>query len=220
MSAGPQRNLPADTIVETHEVMASLLLDIQMYAWSHIFARHLLPAAPFPKGRVYEDIATVPVLVRSSRNLIYLPVPAVIYRQRDGSISKQKTKSTTIDLAWSMRLAWRSIISSGSPSPSEKEVLLVVWLQTLAWAGVTFYRGRLLSDPDVRREYAECCEAYLAAAGADRFRHLRKMPRAEYPNNIMAGAIVTVGPRALGHIFSQGAVVLDSLRGIRRQVLR
>ena len=45
--------------------------------------------APFPEGRFFEDMPTIPALIEASSSFIYVCQPWVGYRQRAGSILSQ-----------------------------------------------------------------------------------------------------------------------------------
>lgn len=78
---------PARRLVEDHsKLVAGLLVQGELHAWTKIAKRDVWRAAPFPEGRYFEDMAVIPALLGAARTHYYVPEPWVGYRQRSGSI--------------------------------------------------------------------------------------------------------------------------------------
>ena len=75
------------------EALKEILLDqkVRSYAWNKLIKRELLNNIEFPKGKVFEDILTIPKLFEISSKIIFLDVPKYYYRQREGSILNKQT---------------------------------------------------------------------------------------------------------------------------------
>lgn len=58
------------------------------YSWSRIYKANLFNEVKFPKGLIYEDLATMPKITFHSDNFKLLNVPFYRYRSREGSITK------------------------------------------------------------------------------------------------------------------------------------
>ena len=71
------------------KLLAGLLSRGELHAWSKIARRHVWRQAPFPEGRFFEDMPTIPALIQASSSFIYVCQPWVGYRQRAGSILSQ-----------------------------------------------------------------------------------------------------------------------------------
>ena len=68
------------------KLLTGLLSRGELHAWSKIARREVWQQAPFPEGRYFEDIATVPALIEASISFIHIAESWVGYRQRAGSI--------------------------------------------------------------------------------------------------------------------------------------
>ncbi|MCW9710409.1 glycosyltransferase family 2 protein [Avibacterium sp. 21-586] len=71
----------------------------QVYIWRHIFKKEIIQQYPQPVGRNYEDINTTPLLINKCNTIYYLPIKAILYRQRDNSIMKIKSEKNILDLS-------------------------------------------------------------------------------------------------------------------------
>jgi glycosyltransferase involved in cell wall biosynthesis len=76
------------------EALKEILLDkkVRFYAWNKMFARKLFDEIRFPKGRVFEDILTIPRLFEKAEKVVLDDVPKYYYRQRNDSILHVQTK--------------------------------------------------------------------------------------------------------------------------------
>ena len=68
------------------KLLLGLIQSAQLHAWSKIARREIWQCAPFPEGQYFEDIPTIPALVRATTRFIHVAKPWVGYRQREGSI--------------------------------------------------------------------------------------------------------------------------------------
>lgn len=71
------------------KLLAGLLNRGELHAWSKIARRHVWQQAPFPEGRFFEDMPTIPALIAATHSFIHIAEPWVGYRQRAGSILSQ-----------------------------------------------------------------------------------------------------------------------------------
>ena len=76
------------------EILKEILLDekVQSYAWNKMFAKKIFKEIRFPKGKVFEDILTIPRLFNEAETVVLEDVPKYYYRQREGSILHVQTK--------------------------------------------------------------------------------------------------------------------------------
>lgn len=76
------------------EVLKEILLDekVRSYAWNKLFAKKLFDEIRFPKGKVFEDILTIPKLFEKAEKVVLDDVSKYYYRQRKGSILHVQTK--------------------------------------------------------------------------------------------------------------------------------
>lgn len=75
------------------EALREILLDekIRSYAWNKLMKKELFTDIEFPKGKVFEDILTIPKIFEKSSKIVYLDIPKYYYRQREGSILNKQT---------------------------------------------------------------------------------------------------------------------------------
>lgn len=75
-----------------------LLESRQLHAWSKIATRAVWQTAPFPEGRYFEDIPTIPALLTATHSWRHVCAPWVGYRQRGDSILATMTPKKSHDL--------------------------------------------------------------------------------------------------------------------------
>lgn len=82
------------TVYNRVEVLKEVLLDekVRSYAWNKLFASKLFKEIRFPKGKVFEDILTIPKLFEKANTIVLDDVSKYYYRQRKGSILHIQTK--------------------------------------------------------------------------------------------------------------------------------
>lgn len=80
------------------EILQEVLLDekIRCYAWNKLFRKELFKEIRFPKGKILEDILTIPKLFEKANTVIFNDVAKYYYRQREGSILHVQTKHTKL----------------------------------------------------------------------------------------------------------------------------
>lgn len=67
-------------------------------AWNKLIAMDLLKRIPFEKGRVSEDVVWCALLLKEAKSLDYVNLVFYCYRKRSGSITKNFTEKSCIDL--------------------------------------------------------------------------------------------------------------------------
>lgn len=67
-------------------------------ACAKLISDRLVKKFPFPKGKLYEDLATVYKMIGDSRVIVFLNVPMYHYIQRKGSIRKGKWNPSVFDI--------------------------------------------------------------------------------------------------------------------------
>lgn len=68
--------------------------------WGRLIRRELferLPDPPFPTGTMHEDLATTPHIVAVAQSQLYLPLPILHYRLREGSQTAERSERSCID---------------------------------------------------------------------------------------------------------------------------
>lgn len=81
------------------EILKEVLLDekIRSYAWNKMYKRDLFYNIRFPKGRVFEDILTIPKLFEKANKVVLNDVAKYYYRQREGSILHVQNKKIRLE---------------------------------------------------------------------------------------------------------------------------
>lgn len=67
------------------------------YPWLRVFKKDLLNNFYFPKGYLYEDIISIPLLYKEKMNVYELKEPLLIYKYRSTSITKVKASEKHIN---------------------------------------------------------------------------------------------------------------------------
>lgn len=99
-----QRTLSPYTLNKGKEkLIQSLFDDAQMYPWSYIFKKSFWQAHPFPEGRKFEDVATLPKIIDTLDTLYYLPETLYYYRRRENSTLSAPTVNSCLDMGIAMR---------------------------------------------------------------------------------------------------------------------
>ena len=81
------------------DILKEVLLDekVRSYAWNKLFLRDLFKEIRFPKGRVFEDVLTIPKIFEKANTVVLDDVSKYYYRQRKGSILHIQTKKLRLD---------------------------------------------------------------------------------------------------------------------------
>ena len=80
-------------VFNREQILQEILLDerVRAYAWNKLFKIDLLKNIEFPKGRVFEDILTIPKIFEKVSSVVWVDIPKYYYRQREGSILHKQT---------------------------------------------------------------------------------------------------------------------------------
>lgn len=95
-----KHSLPVGVAQAKEAFLVATFRDDFLSSSSRIFRRDLLTdmgTELFPRGKTYEDNATVPRIIMAATNVGYLPMPAFKYRIRQGSITQQHTVQRCLD---------------------------------------------------------------------------------------------------------------------------
>lgn len=69
-------------------------------ACGHLFKSSLWENVRFPKGRIYEDLATIPYIVSKTNKVTILNTAIYYYFQRQGSIMRHSENKVSLDLCY------------------------------------------------------------------------------------------------------------------------
>ena len=120
---------PGGLIDGTPALLGGLLQSAQWHLWGKVVRRNLWPASlRFPQGRVFEDLALMPLLARQVQRAWYLNEPCIDYRSNPGSILGSMNPSKLQDWAWVLQQ-----LAADPPSPGAQDpVLARAWSAHLA----------------------------------------------------------------------------------------
>ena len=130
-------------------VRAFCMNGMNLSAWGKLASKRLWESHLFPKGRVYEDLATIPSLLRDVGKVVH--VKAAIYGQveRPGSITRQK--QVTERQLRDYYLAAQDAFDAGSESGIDSVAQAANIRRLISYARIK----RLLRDVDKSSEYVE-----------------------------------------------------------------
>ena len=64
-------------IFSKEEILKEILLDerVRSYAWNKLFKKECIGDIEFPKGKVFEDILTIPKILEKANSIVWMDVP-------------------------------------------------------------------------------------------------------------------------------------------------
>lgn len=112
-SAGPVNTF----VVQGDDVLRTYLLGqgISHDAWNKLYKASVFETTRYPKGRIFEDIATTYLILQKTAKLAYLPDCLIHYRNRQNSLSDIHSMKSLVDY-W---LAYRERFDVLSPLSDE-----------------------------------------------------------------------------------------------------
>ena len=108
-------------IYNRKEFFSRLLEDksITNHVWRKLFKKDLIPSAPFPKGKNFEDIFSMPELIKNAKKIVSINDIEYFYRQNDEGIVKDLNLKNCQDF-FEASLYATERISNLEPSLKEK----------------------------------------------------------------------------------------------------
>jgi hypothetical protein len=158
--SGPARQL----ISEPGTVLQGVLATGNVFVWTFIARRELWPGLRFPEGRAFEDMATVPRLLRRARSGWHVPEPWVVYRRREGSITAVMSPQRVGDLSAALVGVLDSPMQPPLPAPARVAVAHQAARNLLA---VQRHARRLPMAAEQRAALRQSRLDFLAAAAAE-----------------------------------------------------
>ena len=134
---------------DRNALVAGLLEERQLHAWSKIATAEAWREVRFPDGRYFEDMAVVPQLVANIRTWYYTRQPWVGYRQRGGSILADMTSRKAGDMLLAVQALHAGLLClPGDLSARARSALDYFCLRTFA----TLARKAPQSDDTLARD--------------------------------------------------------------------
>lgn len=106
------------------EALDLLHNEVQPFAWNKLYARHLFVDVSFPKGYMYEDIATTYKTVLKASTIYYLNKELYYHCFRIGSIGTNRSKKALMDLYSLYMQQYRDLVAWGKYPPEKLDWLL------------------------------------------------------------------------------------------------
>lgn len=67
-------------------------------AWGKLYKKELFNGIAFPKGKIFEDVATIPLLFEEANLISYCPARLYAYMHREGSITTSNFSKRDLDI--------------------------------------------------------------------------------------------------------------------------
>jgi glycosyltransferase involved in cell wall biosynthesis len=166
------RSLKHNTI-NTRNLLTALFNDAQMYVWCYILKKKFWEQFPFPSGRNFEDVATMPKIMYKIETLYYLPQPLLYYRQRENSILSNPTADSCIQMGQSMHEIGLYLLSQNL-SKKEKLALFTFYVKMLRWSYEDLSNHNLLTKNALAR-YEEQETYFLNILPWNKYKFIRQI---------------------------------------------
>ena len=124
---------------------------ISWAAWNKLYKRELWEKFRFPKGRVYEDIYTVPRVFASAKRIILLPDDLLMHRIRKRSITQTASLENIRDYLWAMD-SYERFVKKNIPELFTKEQYLNIQERVLRGKMVSWVRIASLNGAEEIRK--------------------------------------------------------------------
>ncbi len=145
------RSLKASTVTENKEVLLQALFDdAQMYTWCYVIKKRFWKPFPFPEGKMFEDVATIPKIMYSLNSLYYLQEPLYYYRQRENSILGSPTAESCLTMVKAIREIGKEFEVKTLKEPTRVALFTFYW-KILRWSYADLYTHDLLNDKVLER---------------------------------------------------------------------
>ena len=99
-------------------------------AWNKLYKMDILKKVPFPKGKVFEDVATAHSFLNSCKKIVYTDAILYFYLIREGSISRVAVKNTDMITAFENRIEYFKSNGLDELLPNTYQTYLTVLMRT------------------------------------------------------------------------------------------
>lgn len=99
-------------------------------AWNKLYKMDILKKIPFPKGKVFEDVATAHAFLASCNRVVYSDAILYYYLIREGSISRVAVKNTDMNTAFENRIEFFKEHGLEQFLPNTYQTYLTVLMRT------------------------------------------------------------------------------------------
>ena len=98
--------------------------------WNKLYKRELWEEFRFPRGRVYEDIYTIPRVIASANRIVSIPDDLMVHRVRNNSITQTASLENVQDYFWAVGSFIR-FVKKNTPKLFTKEQYQLMQEKTL-----------------------------------------------------------------------------------------
>ena len=99
-------------------------------AWNKLYKMDILKKVPFPKGKVFEDVATAHSFLNACKKIVYTDAILYFYLIREGSISRVAVKNTDMITAFENRIEYFKSNGLDELLPNTYQTYLTVLMRT------------------------------------------------------------------------------------------
>ena len=99
-------------------------------AWNKLYKMDILKKIPFPKGKVFEDVATAHSFLHACKKIVYTDAILYFYLIREGSISRVAVKNTDMITAFENRIEYFKANGLDEFLPNTYQTYLTVLMRT------------------------------------------------------------------------------------------
>ncbi|MCR5727586.1 MAG: glycosyltransferase [Lachnospiraceae bacterium] len=99
-------------------------------AWNKLYKMDILKKVPFPKGKVFEDVATAHSFLHACKKIVYTDAILYFYLIREGSISRVAVKNTDMITAFESRIEYFKSNGLDELLPNTYQTYLTVLMRT------------------------------------------------------------------------------------------
>lgn len=147
-------------------VLEGVLASGHVFCWTVVARRGLWQAGPrFPPGRVFEDMATMPLLLLQAGSARHLAEPFVRYRRRDDSLSARLGPAQVADLSAAL-VGLRQAMLQRWPDPPRSARMAVAHQCARNFVAAVRHGSRLPAA-EAGPLLARCRADFRAAVGDD-----------------------------------------------------
>ena len=147
-----RKKSPQQELLSTRAALAGLNDgSINWVAWNKLYKRELLEKVRFPKGRVYEDIYTIPRVFASAKRIILLSDDLIMHRIRKRSITQTASLENIRDSLWAMD-SYERFVKKNIPEFFTKEQYLNIQERVLRGKMVSWVRIASLNGAEEIRK--------------------------------------------------------------------
>ena len=133
-------------------VRAHVKLEIRHAAWDKLYRRACFADIRYPEGRVCEDIATTYRTLLRADKVVKIAAPLYHYRDRAGSITKEKEYRSLVDCFTSCREEYEALLRI--PLYGKDREITEKLLAHCAWAALRLWTEYDSAPAEIREAYS------------------------------------------------------------------